>query len=350
MKYVYKFFSAVVLMAIAFTGCVKEQSSFQVSDIPGKATIMGSYHYNAGQDYDYDQYIQVIKPLANHVVYAQLSNSSLKSGSTGYTVYETVTDANGQFKIEVPATLEGVTVEVYPKPFIGKHSAVVGVEYGEPVIESTDVVYVAEHKTWSVKTNDIKFHDALCNVEGERKDADDYPYTWTFTATVGEATYSKSWNEADKAYEVKKAYTMKNNIDVYATIKDTKLYDKELLFVATTNSNGVAKFVIPAKEPSGSTTVKFVVKPYVAKSYKYYKKELNNNSGEWDVNVYYISEGSFDMWNGSSVVTSISKSVTVKDLEGVTPHDTHLRMVFTPFDTVEETYSYSNGEWNGLDW
>ena len=143
MKYFYKILSVVALVAL-LAGCAKEQSSFSAEDIPGRATIIGSYHYDAGQDWDDDVYIQLIKPLAGHTVYAQVSNSSLKSGSTGYTVYEAVTDAKGNFSISIPATLQGTQVQVYPKPWLGKHKEVVGVEDNEPIFDNLDVVYVGE--------------------------------------------------------------------------------------------------------------------------------------------------------------------------------------------------------------
>lgn len=343
MKHFYKFLSVVALVAVLLTSCAKEQSSFNVSDIPGKATIIGSYHYNAGQDWDYGEYIQIIEPLANHVVYAQVHNSSLKSDSKGYTVYETVTDANGNFTITVPATLDGVTVDVYPKPFIGKHGVVEGVEYGDPIINNKEVVYTAEKKTLNLKSNDIQFHDGLCSVESERQDAESYPYTWTFTVTVKEGHYERVFNNDTQKYEIKKVWNPKSDIDVKAKIKD-------LVYYATSNSSGVAKFVIPAKETSGTATVKTTIKPYIHKSYKYYYEEFNNSSYETEVKVGYISEGSFDMWNGQNTVTEEESTITIKDLEGITPPDIHARMVFTPFSSVEETYGYKTSDWNNWDW
>ncbi len=344
MKNLNKFLSVVALAAMLFVGCAKEQSSFNVEDIPGKATIMGSYHYNAGQDYAFGEYIQLIKPLANHTVYAQVHNSTLNSNGKGYTVYEAVTDANGNFTLTVPATLDGVKVDVYPKPFIGKHGVVSGVEYGDPVIENKDVVYTAPTKTYTaLKSNDIEFYDGLCRITSEREEADDYPYTWTFTVSVREASYERSYNSETGDYEVKKNWAPKNNIDVKAEVDG-------LTYYAATNSSGVAKFVIPAKEASGSTSVKTTIKPYIFKSYKYYYSEYNSSIRDYEVKMGYIAEGSFDMWNGTSTVTSITQSITIKDLAGITPPDIHARLVFTPFSTVEETYGYSTSEWRNLDW
>lgn len=344
MKNLNKFLSVVALAAMLFVGCAKEQSSFNVEDIPGKATIMGSYHYNAGQDYSFGEYIQLIKPLANHTVYAQVYNSSIKDNSKGYTVYETVTDADGNFTLTVPATLDGVKVDVYPKPFIGKHGVVVGVEYGDPVIENKDVVYTATTKTYlSMKSNDIEFYDGLCNIKSERNDADDYPYAWTFTVSVREGSYEKSYNSETYDYEVKKYWASKSGIDVKAVVDN-------LTYYATTNNNGVAKFVIPAKEASGTTNVTASIKPYIYKSYKYYYSEYNSSIRDYEVKLGYIAEGSFDMWNGTNTVSSINKKITIKDLKGITPPDIHARLVFTPFDTVEETYGYTTNEWQNLDW
>ncbi len=65
---------------------------------------------------------------ANNVkVLVKISNQSLdpKHAANGYTIYETTTDFNGDYKIEVPAVEndgQGTTVIIAPESFLGKYS------------------------------------------------------------------------------------------------------------------------------------------------------------------------------------------------------------------------------------
>ena len=54
------------------------------------------------------------------------------------------------------------------------------------------------------------------------------------------------------------------------------------------------------------------------------------------------------MYNGYSVASSISNSLTFKDLEGVPAPDLRVRMVFVPFSNVE-SFGYSVSEWYGIE-
>jgi len=340
MKYFYKFLSVVALVAVLLTGCAKEQSSFSAEDIPGRATIMGSYYYDAGVEYDEElgEYVAIVKPLAGHVVFVQIDNSTLKSGAKGDTVYETVTNAQGEYAISIPVTLDGTDVQVYPKPFMAEYSEVVGADEDGAVIKTPDAVYTSPKESFKdVCPYDIKFHDAICTPESKRQEAETYPYTWTFTVTVGEAQYSKS------SSTIKKEYTSPDDVvSVLVKVKDSKT-DKEVYYAARTNRNsGVAKFIVPAAEADGSATVTAIIKPYLKNNYKYYYYNGGNITSQ------SISAGSFEMYNGYSVASSISNSLTFKDLEGVPAPDLRVRMVFVPFSNVE-SFGYSVGEWYGIE-
>ena len=341
MKYFYKFLSVVALVAVLLTGCAKEQSSFSAEDIPGRATIMGSYYYDAGVEYDEElgEYVAIVKPLAGHIVFVQIDNSTLKSGAKGDTVYETVTNAQGEYAISIPVTLDGTDVQVYPKPFMAEYSEVVGADEDGAVIKTPDAVYTSPKESFKdVCPYDIKFHDAICTPESKRQEAETYPYTWTFTVTVGEAQYSKS-----NSTTIKKEYTSPDDVvSVLVKVKDSKT-DKEVYYAARTKSgNGVAKFVVPAAEADGSATVTAIIKPYLKNNYRYYYY----NGGT--ITYQSISAGSFEMYNGYSVASSISNSLTFKDLEGVPAPDLRVRMVFVPFSNVE-SFGYSVSEWYGIE-
>lgn len=331
MKHFYKFLSVVALVAVSLTGCVKEQSSFSPDDVPGRATIIGSYHYDAGQGYDYDDesYIRYIKPLANHTVYALVDNSTLKTDSKGYTVYETTTDKHGEFKISVPVTLTGTTVKVYAKTFLGKRQEVVGVEDNEPIFENPDVVYKAAEKTYSLKADDIVFHDAICTVNtgDEREETETYPYTWTFTVKVGEGVYHKVNN-----YSYQVLYNNAEDVNVLATVDGHK-------YGATTNAKGIAKFVIPATEKVGSAVAYVEIKPYLEENFTHLYFQGSS------VATSILEKGTYEMYNGgSNTVPSISQSLTFVEFSNTDPN-INVNMVFIPFDGIANSGGYNIYTW-----
>ncbi len=339
MKYFYKFLSVVALVAL-FIGCAKEQSSFSAEDIPGRATIIGSYHYDSGQDWDDDVYIQQIKPLANHIVYAQVSNSSLKSNSTGYTIYETVTDAKGNFSISIPATLQGTSVQVYPKPFTGKHKVVVGVEDNEPIFDNKDVVYVGEKKTFTLLPNDIKFHDALCSVEDEREEAATYNEVAKFNVLVYEGQ-SEGTTSSTNSSSLKYTFEKAKDVDVIVTISGKS-------YGATSTSGGVAEFAIPAETLDWKPSMTVKIKPYKSSLNYYYWDSEAQRTKRTDLDgcykLYrYIAPGASSYSSVSSGSNSFSLSVQFSELEGKPAPVIKATLIFEPYETFQY---YNQSNWN----
>ena len=334
MKYFYKFLSVVAIVAL-MAGCTKEQSSLNVSDIPGSATIIGSYYYDAGQDWDYDEevYIQKIKPLANHVVYAEVENASLKAGAKGVTVYETTTDATGNFSIVVPAVNGGTKVTVYSKPFMGKHSTFVSVEDNEPIFDNNDVVYASAKEVIVVNPHDIKIHDAYVAIESEREDIENYPYTWTFTVTVKEGVYERIKTEGSYDYnDYQTLYVGADDVNVIVKVAGKN-------YGATTNSKGLATFVIPAAEQTGSAKVTATVSPYLKNNFRHYY--LLDSDGSL---ASYTLSGTYEMFNGDYTVQNISKNLTFMEFSSVDPN-IDVNMVFIPFADIENPGGYSVSKW-----
>lgn len=165
MKYFYKFLSVIAIVTL-LAGCAKEQSSFKIEDIQGSAIIKGKIQYNAGYSYDYDEGKVItsdIRPLANHVVYAEITNSSLRYGAEGVTVLQVSTDANGNYTLYIPATYEGTDVKVYPKAFTTIYrTGIDGYdELGNPIFKGVEALFEGTKKTFSgLCPNDIKFYDS----------------------------------------------------------------------------------------------------------------------------------------------------------------------------------------------
>lgn len=314
-----------------FVGCAKEQSSFNVEDIPGRATIVGSFYYDAGQGYSSvsKEYVQYVKPLANHTVYAQVSITLDSNSKSGDVVYETTTNANGEFEISVPATLKGVEVNVYPKPFRGQHSVVVGVENNVPTIEAKDVVYKNDKKKYTLFPNDIQFHDAICTAT-ERTELETYPEVVKFKVQLYKnASYGSVNASSDSS--LRYYYETAQNVDVFATI-DNKKY-------AATTSGGVATFAIPAKKKSWTTTATIEIAPYAGKLDFYYydtdnyPSKIKNTELTGYYKMYkYLEESN----NGTIYNNQYSTSVEFSELPGKPVHVVKIAMMFYTY----ETFSY----------
>lgn len=115
----------LVSAIVAFVGCSKEQSSFNVEDIPGSATIEGTLTYDAGYRkisgssnsyYNWEQYEE---EAANVRVTVKIANSQLSNhgASDGYATYETKTNYEGKFSLNVPALDKGTSVTISATPF-----------------------------------------------------------------------------------------------------------------------------------------------------------------------------------------------------------------------------------------
>ncbi|MCD8184012.1 MAG: hypothetical protein LUE99_14065 [Bacteroides sp.] len=151
---------AVAMVAIAvltFSSCSEDQTSFSIDDIQGKATLVGSLTYDDNQAIASGTGTSSVKPAANTLVYVKVSNVSLSPNynGAGNTVYEVTTDANGEFKVEVPAVEPGSVVTIQPATFTGKYYAVVAGATGTSTVVK-DGVYSVGGYTVSVLPNDIK--------------------------------------------------------------------------------------------------------------------------------------------------------------------------------------------------
>lgn len=147
-------FAMLSMVLVALVGCSKEQSSFNVEDIPGKAKVMGTLTYMAGQDKEGKA---VVRDAANVRVAALVYNEDLKAGSEGFTTYETETNVKGQFTVEVPALDKGVRVKVVADPFFGSYSTLVDLDKG--IVAESEVLYKINPIEVQVIPNDIESWD-----------------------------------------------------------------------------------------------------------------------------------------------------------------------------------------------
>lgn len=147
-------FAMLSMALVALVGCSKEQSSFNIEDVSGKAKVMGTLTYLAGVDRENKP---IVREATNVRVAVLVENGSLKNGSEGYTTYETVTNSQGQYTIEVPALDNGVNVKIIPDPFFGKFSTLVDKAKG--IVVESEVLYKVSPWTATVIPNDIEVWD-----------------------------------------------------------------------------------------------------------------------------------------------------------------------------------------------
>lgn len=151
----------VAIAAVAFSSCSEDQTSLSINDIKGTAKLIGSFTYDDGQATTTSSSSSTTseKPAANVKVVVYISNASLdpKSDATGYTTYETTTDAKGEYEIVIPAVETGTNITIQAAPFEGKHyyssNSSSSSSSSAPVVK--EGVYSVIYITGSVKPNDI---------------------------------------------------------------------------------------------------------------------------------------------------------------------------------------------------
>ena len=141
-----KFNLFAVLLAVisfAFIACERpEQSEMDLSDLTDTATISGALVYDAGVDTtgSVDQYvINQFKPVANRTVFVEVPYSSynFNGGQEGSKIFETTTDAQGNFSIEIPTTSNGLrNVTIRMQEFTAYRSEYKKMEGSSPVFET----------------------------------------------------------------------------------------------------------------------------------------------------------------------------------------------------------------------
>ena len=146
---------AASLATIAFTGCSKEQSELSVDDVKAKATISGKVTYDGGSYYDKTEAKTVsLSDVAasNVTVVVKVENDNYTGDGGSFLYFETQTDENGLFSIDVPV-YNSLTATVYNLPFYGKWQ-----EYdGESNVEYNNVLMKMTTKTVTANEKDVKF-------------------------------------------------------------------------------------------------------------------------------------------------------------------------------------------------
>ncbi len=144
-----KSLAVIAIATMAFTSCSKDQTSFSIDDIQGKAKIKGTVSYSEGYDRTGNK---IIKMATNTTILVKIDNNDLSpiGNAYGTTTFETVTNGKGEYEIEIPVLEGGAFVTIQPQDFIGKQKNFSSNE--------TEGIFTAE-TTCHVVPNDIQFKD-----------------------------------------------------------------------------------------------------------------------------------------------------------------------------------------------
>lgn len=115
-------FTAFAAAGLILASCSKEQSSYSIDDISGRATITGHLTYTEGQSFEGNRFTELIKDAAERTVMVEVNNSDLAPEGTaaGVTTFKTVTDSEGRFSIRIPVPPQGVQYTVRAEDFAGQ--------------------------------------------------------------------------------------------------------------------------------------------------------------------------------------------------------------------------------------
>ena len=155
------------LATIAFTGCSKEQSELSVDDVKAKATISGKVTYDGGSYYDKTEAKTVLLndvAASNVTVVVKVENDNYTGDGGSFLYFETQTDANGLFSIDVPV-YNSLTADVYNLPFYATWQ-----EYdGEANVVYDNVLMKMTTKSVTANEKEVKFITISTSYENSKQ-------------------------------------------------------------------------------------------------------------------------------------------------------------------------------------
>ena len=110
---------AIAAMAVS---CQKEQSELHLDTLPSTAVITGTVKYVVG-DYQLEDESVVsgyTLPAAGQTVMVTIPTSDYASNADGNQYFEAVTDDNGQYRIEIPISMNSLNATLSVLPFYAK--------------------------------------------------------------------------------------------------------------------------------------------------------------------------------------------------------------------------------------
>lgn len=339
---------AVGLIATAlFSGCSEDQSSISINDIQGKAKIIGNLSYSEGQAFEGGRFVELVKPAAEKKVYIEVSNASLSpNGSAqGYTLYETVTDGEGNYEIEIPAVAKtaGTSVTIRTEDFVGERNLLEEMSEQGPLFKSTPVVFTCNEKAESLKPNQIKVADMKYGFK-EREIEEGFNYSAPLRVKVGRGILK--WNTTSKINESSMIAASSVNVIVTVTYPNEKEGTPAEPLVrkygaTTVGTQGEFTLNIPVREKSCALELNIKAVPFVYNEFNYYVIQDETYDTRVLSGLYKQYKGGAFQEDGSN-----EGSVQFDGIDGVSVYR-EVRMVFEPFAGHNTNYVPTGFNWNG---
>lgn len=235
-------FTAFVAAGLVLASCSKEQSSYSIDDISGRATITGHLTYTEGQSFEGNRFTELIKDAAERTVMVEVNNSDLDPEGTaaGVTTFKTVTDSEGRFSIRIPVPPQGVQYTVRAEDFAGQVSLLETVENNVPRFASAEGIHKVAVATGSILPSQIACYDKRY-VFNQREEDTDFSQYAPLEITVGTGRYGRYDGQNTGYY-----FAAQQGINAVVSVK----YGNELKrsYGATTDSNGKVTVMMPVEE------------------------------------------------------------------------------------------------------
>lgn len=247
-----KALSVLAITAAMVSSCSEEQTSFNIDNVPGKATIQGTVVYNEGTSVENGRFVYDYRPAANLPVIVIVDNNDYSDNLTGETVFETVTDENGKYTIEIPAPLHNGIASVRTAEFQGVHNTVIR-KNNQLITEETNVVYGVE-KNVSIHCQGIVYCDMVCT----ERSAEDIPTGYVeYAALCGKVGQNYQLLQPTQPID---CFTWAANADALMTIS----YEdgSQFTYNVTTDATGNFTLQVPVKEFPATFHYSIEVLPY----------------------------------------------------------------------------------------
>lgn len=331
MKHLCKLMSwAVFLFALTtLVSCSKEQSELSIKDIKGSATILGSLSYSEGQAFSNGQFQELLKPAAGVKVNIKIANASLDPNGTaqGFTTYETTTDGEGNFSIDIPA-VENTRVTIQPATFIGKRTLVTEWENNAPVFETEEVVFSINGTEQTVSPGDIIISDDMYGYT-TRNFVEGFGETEEISGKIGIGKLYKS--NTQRYWDTKQGI----NVLITVTYNHTEAQSNGQTaymvrkFGATTDRNGDFSAIIPVKE-KGETLQRLTIEPV-----SFYTDEFKHFDTAGDPE--YL-EGVYQLGGYYSGIYTNFTFPVIENIKSIV----HATMIFTGLNGTYDDRNWSN--------
>lgn len=264
---------SAALTALMFAACSDEQTSFNVENVPGRATIQGTVVYNQGVDLVNGKFVYNYAPVANIPVYVTIQNNSYdKSGNlSGTSVFTTTTDAEGKYSITIPAPATTTTVTVTTADFEGLYTYI-DTENGKTVKKEQNVIYKGSVPYETISDHAIRYCDIECTICDKEQNFQGFTEYATLKGKIGKnVEYVENAQPVKDGYGYIVSYNSAKRYNVWEPAASVDLIIKitydgtmaSLAYNATTENNGEFTLQVPVSGfPANDISYTVEVMPY----------------------------------------------------------------------------------------